>query len=564
MKRKRLSIKTRVTLWYTTLLAVLVGLVVAAVLVMSDSMEEMQAKKLLETAVNHAADLLVYDGEDVTFLEPVETYENGTYLLFYDENYRFLDGSWPQKFPNGVDAANRAFQAIRRGNTTYYVYDHLLEFASGGVWIRGIYEATGAQFILDNVVRVILIALPALAALAALGGWLITRNAFRVVDELRQQADSISGGQDLSRRIPVNGERDELHRLAGTLNRMFDRLEDSFQAEQQFISDVSHELRTPTAVILAECQYALESGQMAEQTAALEVIQRQGKRMSRMTEEMLTLSRMERGQTQLAREETDLTELVEVICEDQQELLPEHLTLRWELEPVMAEVHQDMMIRLVINLLNNAVRYAKSKIMVTLTCQNDTVTLTVADDGAGIAPEHQKRIFQRLYQVEGDRTRKSGGLGLGLAMCDQIIRQHGGPISVESTLGEGSRFLVTFPARQPTMGQHNTAEPTQSNSDNTGAVSDAAPQQSDDQPASSAKQESTAPVMTGYLPRGDAIQIALRHAGLKQADICDLSCKLEEENGVMIYQVEFEHGQYEYEYEIDAKSGKILDVDIDD
>ena len=447
MKRKRLSIKTRVTLWYTTLLAVLVGLVAAAVLVMSGSMEEMQAKKILENAVNHAADLLVYDGTDVTFLEPVDTYEGGIYLLFYDEKYQFLGGSWPRKFPNGIDAANRAFQAVRQGNTTYYVYDHLLEFESGGVWIRGIYEAIGAQFILDSVVRVILIVLPTLVVLAALGGWLITRNAFRVVDELRQQADSISGGQDLSRRIPVNGERDELYHLAGTLNRMFDRLEDSFQAEQQFISDVSHELRTPTAVILAECQYALGAEQ-AEQTAALEVIQRQGKRMSRMTEEMLTLSRMERGQTQLAREETDLTELVEVICEDQQELLPEHLTLRWELEPVTAEVHQDMMIRLVINLLNNAVRYAKSEILVTLTCHHDTVTLTVADDGVGIEPEHQKRIFQRFYQVDGARARKSGGLGLGLAMCDQIIRQHGGRISVESTPGEGSRFFVTFPARQ--------------------------------------------------------------------------------------------------------------------
>lgn len=447
MKRKRLSIKTRVTLWYTTLLAVLVGLVAAAVLVMSDSMEEMQAKKILENAVNHTADLLVYDGTDVTFLEPVDTYEGGIYLLFYDEKYQFLDGSWPRKFPNGIDAANRAFQAVRQGNTTYYVYDHLLEFESGGVWIRGIYEAIGTQFILDSVVRVILIVLPTLVVLAALGGWLITRNAFRVVDELRQQADSISGGQDLSRRIPVNGERDELYHLAGTLNRMFDRLEDSFQAEQQFISDVSHELRTPTAVILAECQYALGAEQ-AEQTAALEVIQRQGKRMSRMTEEMLTLSRMERGQTQLEREETDLTELVEVICEDQQELLPEHLTLQWELEPVTAEVHQDMMIRLVINLLNNAVRYAKSEILVTLTCHHDTVTLTVADDGVGIEPEHQKRIFQRFYQVDGARARKSGGLGLGLAMCDQIIRQHGGSISVESTPGEGSRFFVTFPARQ--------------------------------------------------------------------------------------------------------------------
>lgn len=78
------------------------------------------------------------------------------------------------------------------------------------------------------------------------------------------------------------------------------------------------------------------------------------------------------------------------------------------------------------------------------------------------------------------------------------------------------------------------------------------------------KQDAAAPVMTGYLPRGDVIQIALRHAGLKQADICDLSCKLEEDNGVMIYQVEFEHGRYEYEYEIDAKTGKILDAEVDD
>lgn len=102
----------------------------------------------------------MYDGTDVTFLEPVDTYEGGIYLLFYDEKYQFLDGSWPRKFPNGIDAANRAFQAVRQGNTTYYVYDHLLEFESGGVWIRGIYEAIGTQFILDSVVRVILIVRP--------------------------------------------------------------------------------------------------------------------------------------------------------------------------------------------------------------------------------------------------------------------------------------------------------------------------------------------------------------------------------------------------------------------
>lgn len=448
MKRKSWSIKTRVTLWYTTLLAVLVGVVVVAILAMSDSMEEVSAKELLEKATNHAATLTAYEAGTLRFLEPVASYEEGTYLLFYDERYQFLDGAWPRGFPNGIDAANRAFQTIHQDNTTYYVYDRLLEFQDGGVWIRGIYESTGAQFILDSVVRVILVALPVLAVIAALGGWLITHNAFRLVEALRQQADSISSGKDLSKRIPVAGERDELQRLAGTLNQMFDRLERSFQAEQQFISDVSHELRTPTAVILAECQYALQAEAETEKQAALEAIQRQGKRMSRMTEEMLTLSRMERGGQPLERMETDLTELVEIICEDQQELLPERLTLRWDLEPVLAQVHSDMMIRLVINLLSNAVRYAKQEIVVTLRCHEHLVTLSVADDGIGIAPEHQEQIFQRFYQVDRARNREDGGgLGLGLAMCQQIAQQHGGAIAVESAVGQGSRFVVTFPAQ---------------------------------------------------------------------------------------------------------------------
>lgn len=96
----------------------------------------------------------------------------------------------------------------------------------------------------------------------------------------------------------------------------------------------------------------------------------------------------------------------------------------------------------------------------------------------------------------------------------------------------------------------------------TGKVTKPATKDNTSKPAEP-KQDTAAPVMTGYLPRGDVIQIALRHAGLKQADICDLSCKLEEDDGVMIYQVEFEHGQYEYEYEIDAKTGKILDAEVD-
>ena len=117
----------------------------------------------------------------------------------------------------------------------------------------------------------------------------------------------------------------------------------------------------------------------------------------------------------------------------------------------------------------------------------------------------------------------------------------------------------TEDAQQPTSQKETTEKATKPATKNDKTTT----KDSTSQPAEP-KQDTTAPVMTGYLPRGDVIQIALRHAGLKQADICDLSCKLEDEDGVMIYQVEFEHGKYEYEYDIDAKSGKILDVEIDD
>ena len=150
-----------------------------------------------------------------------------------------------------------------------------------------------------------------------------------------------------------------------------------------------------------------------------------------------------------------------------------------------------------------------------------------------------------------------GGLMVALCLCLAGCAAHGQHTSQPVSASQST---------PPTLGQHTASAetPDQSTADSSEPTSDAVPTQSSDQAASKPAAENTAPVMTGYLPRGDAIQIAMDAAKVSRADISDLSCELEEDDGVMIYQVEFEHGQYEYEYDIDAKSGMILDVEVDD
>lgn len=448
-KPQKISIKARVTLWYTGLMMVLVLLVMAMILSMSRVVAEAVAKQQLEESVDNAAQQLIYQDDTISFKEEIAFYDQGSYLMFYDAEYHYLGGRWPSGFPDGVVAADLAFRAISVGTTSYYLYDRYVPFDQGGVWIRGIYEANGAGRVVNQVVRLLLVALPMLVALAAVGGWFITKNAFRVVEELNTQAEQISGGRDLSKRISLGDGNDEIHRLARTLDRMFERLEESFRAEKQFTSDVAHELRTPTAVILAECDYALSSKAPEDMQEALETIQRQSRRMSRMTEQMLSLSRMERNQENIEWTETDLTELIEMVCEEQRELMPEGMKLKTALEPVMTEVNQDLMIRMAINLLSNAVRYGGTWVRVSLECQQGQVFLSVEDDGIGIAQEEQEKIFQRFYQVSSARTRDGkSGTGLGLSMVAQIVRLHQGTIAIDSALGKGSCFTVSFPQKR--------------------------------------------------------------------------------------------------------------------
>lgn len=220
-----------------------------------------------------------------------------------------------------------------------------------------------------------------------------------------------------------------------------------FEAERQFASDASHELRTPMTVIMAQCEYSLEAERDGEEyRQALGVIQRQGRKMSRLINDMLDFIRLEIKKDSYPRKPVDMTELTESLCADMALIQEKGITLRCEAEKgVTVNGNGELLARLLTNLVSNAYRYGRENghIHVRLETCGRSVALSVADDGIGIAPEEQEKIFRRFYQVDGSRT--GTGTGLGLSMAWEIAQFHGGSVRLESTPGQGSTFTFVMP-----------------------------------------------------------------------------------------------------------------------
>ena len=224
-------------------------------------------------------------------------------------------------------------------------------------------------------------------------------------------------------------------------------VEEAWRQQKQFVADASHELRTPMAVIMAQCEDALSGEKTgADYREALSVIHRQGWRMNRMISGMLELVRLERKTDRYAREPFNLSALTESVCEDMALICEKNIALTTDVEPdISITGDQTLITRLLGNLIGNAYRYGRENghIIVTLHRAGSAIELTVSDDGIGIAPDQQKKIFRRLYQ--GASERSGDGAGLGLAMARQIARLHGGELTVVSEEGNGSAFTARFP-----------------------------------------------------------------------------------------------------------------------
>ena len=339
---------------------------------------------------------------------------------------------------------------VQRGRSgQWYVYCA----QRGDYTIRGLISAASTYTYLGSLELMSLVLLPVLIVLAALGGYLIVRRSFRPADQAIRKANDIAGASDPSLRIDLGSGKDEIHEMASAFDRLLDRLEDSFRRQQQFTSDASHELRTPLSIILAECEYALgHRDDNSLLTEALESVQRQGGRMNRLVGQLLTLARSDGGRLAVSISSFDLGQLTELIVESledgarQKEI---EITSDSDAE-LIVESDQDLVTRIIVNYITNAIQYTGEggHIRVEARRNGEQATVSVADDGIGIAREDLDRIWDRFFQVDGARNRSSdSSSGLGLAMVRAMAGALGGSCAVTSEPGAGSVFSFSIPVR---------------------------------------------------------------------------------------------------------------------
>lgn len=467
---KRLSIRAKITLWFALAMVILAGLTLGSVWMISDNVVQKNIKDTLVETVSDNVDEVEYyskredadpDGDkDIYiqykdgFLEIDDDYldhMNGIYTTLYKKDYTLLYGENPIAQATGELAfSDNRLQTLRYEGTTYYIYDRLLKGeGTEDLWLRGIVSRNQGARWMDSIVILSMWLIPVLILLALAGGYFLAGRFLRPIQHMIQAASGIQQGQDLKKRIHLEKGQDELHQLADTFNGMMDRLEASFQAEKQFTSDMSHELRTPVTVILSQCELSLEEeAERQENEHALRLIQRQGRKMSVIINDMLTMTRMEQRKDSIEMKELDFSDLCISVCNDLRLLREKEIELNWRIEEcVMVTGNKELLQRLLINLITNAYRYGNTQghIHVKLKNNQEYVCLSVSDDGPGIAEEQLSHIWQRFYQA--DASRSNQGSGLGLAMVWEIAQLHHGRMEVESTLGQGSCFTFCMPLR---------------------------------------------------------------------------------------------------------------------
>jgi heavy metal sensor kinase len=294
--------------------------------------------------------------------------------------------------------------------------------------------------------------LPTLIGCAAVGAYLLVTWALRPVDRLSQTAEQISL-QNLSLRLPVVATGDALERLSISLNNMLGRLRDSVQSSRRFLADASHELRTPLTVIKGELQElsseaGLTGDAMRERVGS---VLEEVARLEHLVSGLLMLSRLDAGETQRERTELDLAELARSTAE-QMRLMAEDRGISIELSgllPAIIQGDRSRIKQIIVNLLDNAIRFTPARGSVILRTSEDAgyALLEVMDTGMGIPKASLPHVFERFYRADEARSRDDGGAGLGLSIVKSICSMHGADIEVSSRLGEGSCFRVRFPRR---------------------------------------------------------------------------------------------------------------------
>lgn len=315
----------------------------------------------------------------------------------------------------------------------------------------------GTELTLHRLRDVLLWATPLVLWIGSLGGYWMSRRALRPVDAITRAAQSI-GIENLSERLEVPAAGDELARLAETWNGMLARLEAAVKRLARFTADASHELRTPVTLIRATADLTLRRERSPERYCeALRQIIEASDRTARLIEDLLVLARADAGLPALPLHRLELTPVVRDICAQGQILAGEgQLEIAAEVpeQPVYVEASDPELRRLLLLLVDNAVKYTPAGGRITVCVAHDSSgpTVTVRDTGIGIPDAALPHVFERFYRVEESRSRQAGGTGLGLSIAQMIAHRHHAKLEAESEVGRGSAFRVRFPPAESAAG----------------------------------------------------------------------------------------------------------------
>lgn len=333
-----------------------------------------------------------------------------------------------------------ALMPLQLGESQY-----ILAAAQSRGWLRGT---------MSDVTTAYLTAIPVLLAFAVAGGYLLAARALAPIGEMGRRAREISAA-NLHERLPGADARDELGGLAGVINGLLERVEDAFARQRQLVADASHELRTPVAVVRAEAEVALSQRTRPEDEYrhALRVVRDASQRMSRMVDDLFLLARSDGRPTPIQREPLYLDELVEDTVRVLRTLAAQR-EVRLELDTVTdvpVSGDPELLARLLLNVIENAVKYSPPGSIVSVRLDRDSraAQVVVADQGPGIPAEARARVFERFFRAvpasAGPGAPPPSGAGLGLAIARWVAEVHGGSLVLAHSSPWGSEFRVTLP-----------------------------------------------------------------------------------------------------------------------
>jgi signal transduction histidine kinase len=296
--------------------------------------------------------------------------------------------------------------------------------------------------------RAALIGGPLAVLLMALASYGVVALTLRPVAALRHGAADITAAGLAEQRLPVPDAKDEIHRLAVTLNAMLDRIDSATSRQRTFVGDAAHELRSPLASLRVQLEVAQRLGPAADWSGLINDVLVDVGRLDKLVEDLLTLARLDESGATMHREPVALDALVEEVARGYTHA---RVPVTAATRPVTVSGDPEALRRVVINLVDNAVRFANSEVNVDVGQANrngrSTARLVVEDDGPGIPAAERERVFDRFYRVQESRSRQSGGTGLGLPIVRDIVRNHGGRVRLVSRDdAPGLRAVVALPA----------------------------------------------------------------------------------------------------------------------